>query len=86
MNFWVHIGVRAEKSLKTFPAADVRRILAAMEAMRLDPLSGDVVKLKGQGKRGFRRRVGDYRILFQIDFVRRWVIVSDVLRRTTTTY
>ena len=52
--------------------------------MRDDPLSGNVVKLKGTG--AFRRRVGDYRIIFSIDFKRLTVDVLDILRRTTTTY
>ncbi len=52
--------------------------------MEADPLSGDVVKLKGMDS--FRRRVGDYRIIFDIDFKTRAVRVFDILRRTTTTY
>jgi mRNA-degrading endonuclease RelE of RelBE toxin-antitoxin system len=42
------------------------------------------VKLKGTD--AFRPRVGDYRIIFGIDFARGAVGVLDVLRRTSTTY
>jgi len=52
--------------------------------MRTDPLLGDVVKLAGQ--HAFRRRVGSYRIIFQIDFQARAVGILDIARRTTTTY
>jgi len=52
--------------------------------MRADPLAGDVVKLKGQA--AFRRRVGNYRIIFSIDFETLAVAVADIQRRTTTTY
>lgn len=52
--------------------------------MHEDPLFGDVVKLKGQN--AFRRRVGDYRILFDLDYRTRSVCVFAVMRRTTTTY
>jgi mRNA-degrading endonuclease RelE of RelBE toxin-antitoxin system len=55
-----------------------------IEQMRVDPLSGDVVKLKGQ--EAFRRRVGSYRIIFSIDFRGRLVGIADVQRRTSTTY
>jgi mRNA-degrading endonuclease RelE of RelBE toxin-antitoxin system len=55
-----------------------------MEQMRVDPISGDVVKLKGQD--AFRRRVGSYRIIFSIDFGAQFVGISDVQRRTSTTY
>src|SRR5258708_4283990 len=34
----------------------------------------------------FRRRVGNYRIIFDADFKTRSVRILDILRRTTTTY
>lgn len=58
--------------------------MAALDAMRADPLSGDVVKLAGHDV--FRRRVGNYRIIFSIDFKAVAVGVLDIQRRTTTTY
>lgn len=84
MPWTVLVAPRARKSLERVPAADRRRIEAAIEAMRADPLAGDVVKLKGMD--AFRRRVGDWRIVFDIDFAARAVRVFDVLRRTSTTY
>ena len=84
MSFTISLGNRAEKGLRRIPAADVRRIERALEAMRSDPLLGDVVKLKNTDV--FRRRVGDYRILFGIDFGRFIVGVIDIQRRTMTTY
>ena len=84
MDFRVHLSNRAERSLRRFPAADLQRIMAAIESMRTDPLSGDVVKLKGID--AFRRRVGDYRIIFSIDFKQFIVGILDVHRRTSTTY
>ena len=58
--------------------------MAALDAMQEDPLAGDVVKLRGTV--AFRRRVGDYRIIFTIDFAHAAVGIIDVLRRTTTSY
>jgi mRNA-degrading endonuclease RelE of RelBE toxin-antitoxin system len=58
--------------------------MAALNAMQTDPLSGDVVKLAGQD--AFRRRVGNYRIIFRIDFRGLSVGIVDIDRRTTTTY
>jgi mRNA-degrading endonuclease RelE of RelBE toxin-antitoxin system len=58
--------------------------MAALAAMQADPLSGDVVKLAGQD--AFRRRVGNYRIIFRIDFAAHAVGIVDIDRRTTTTY
>lgn len=59
------------KALKRMPAADRRRVLAALDTMEQDPFSGDVVRLK---------------ILFDIEPKQRRVLVHDVLRRTSTTY
>ena len=66
------------------PAADQQRIRTALDDMQTDPLAGDVAKLVGQ--EAFRRRVGAYRIVFQLDFKARAVGILDILRRTTTTY
>jgi mRNA interferase RelE/StbE len=84
MNFTVRVSNRAQKSLKGIPAADRRRVIAALADMAADPLAGDVVKLVGTDT--FRRRVGKYRIVFGIDFRQSVVGIIDVLRRTTTTY
>ena len=84
MSWTVLAAPRARKNLERAPVRDRRRIEAALAAMRADPLSGDVVKLKGMD--AFRRRVGDWRIVFDIDFAARAVRVFDVLRRTSTTY
>ena len=53
--------------------------------MTRDPLSGDVVVLKGYPV-GYRRRVGSYRVLFDIDPATRSVQVQEIERRTSTTY
>lgn len=84
MSFSLHVSDRAERSLRSIPERDTKRILRALEAMVGDPLAGDVVKLKEMT--AFRRRVGNYRIIFGVDFLRRAVLIHDVLRRTTTTY
>ena len=84
MSWAVAVSNRARRNLKRVPAADQQRILAALEAMRADPLSGDIVKLAGQD--AFRRRVGNYRIIFGIDFKTLVVGILDIRRRTTTTY
>ncbi len=84
MSWAVAVSNRARRNLKRVPAADRQRIMAALDALRSDPLSGDVVKLAGQD--AFRRRVGNYRIIFRIDFKAVAVGIVDIQRRTTTTY
>jgi mRNA-degrading endonuclease RelE of RelBE toxin-antitoxin system len=84
MEFSVVIVDRADRSRSRIPASDLRRIMAAIETMRADPFSGDVVKLKDTD--AYRRRVGSYRIIFSVDFASLTVRILDVLRRTTTTH
>jgi len=53
--------------------------------MANDPHAGDIVRLKGT-RFGWRRRVGDYRILYDLDRAERLITVQHIARRTTTTY
>jgi len=53
--------------------------------MREDPVTGDVVHLKNESA-AWRRRVGDWRILFDLYPDRHLVDVVDIRRRTTTAY
>ena len=85
MKWELLLAGHAKKALKRMPAADRRRLLAALDAMEQDPFSGDVVRLKAQPI-AWRRRGGDWRILFDIEPERRRVLVHDIVRRTSTTY
>jgi mRNA-degrading endonuclease RelE of RelBE toxin-antitoxin system len=67
------------------PPHDFDRVDAAIEAMRVDPFAGDVLKLT-HAAAGYRKRVGSYRVLFDAFHERRHVDVVAVLRRTSTTY
>ena len=57
MAWTVLLAGPARKSLSRVPAADHKRILAALDEMQQDPFRGDVRKL--QGLPGLRRRVGN---------------------------
>jgi mRNA-degrading endonuclease RelE of RelBE toxin-antitoxin system len=67
------------------PVADRRRVLAALDAMERDPFSGDIVRLTAQSV-AWRRRVGNWRVLFDVELDGHRVLVHDVIRRTSTTY
>lgn len=75
----------ARKALKRLPAADQRHILTALDAMEEDPFSGDIVRLKAQPI-AWRRRIGNWRILFDVVLEKRQVLIHDIVRRTSTTY
>jgi mRNA-degrading endonuclease RelE of RelBE toxin-antitoxin system len=53
--------------------------------MRASPFAGDVKSLRGT-KGAMRRRVGDWRILFDLQQKRRLIIVTAVKRRGSKTY
>jgi len=75
----------AQKSLERAPSEDRTRIRRAMDEMEVNPFAGDVRKLKG-GREGYRRRVGDWRIFFDIHAEKHLVVVTAVERRTSKTY
>jgi mRNA-degrading endonuclease RelE of RelBE toxin-antitoxin system len=54
--------------------------------MRENPFSGDIVRLKGQDDTAWRRRVGEYRILYVLFPGERLIVVTAIRRRTSTTY
>jgi mRNA-degrading endonuclease RelE of RelBE toxin-antitoxin system len=68
------------------PAGDRRRVNTALNQMKEDPLAGDVSALRGAYQGLFRRRVGPWRIVFELDPQRRRILVHDILRRSSTTY
>jgi hypothetical protein len=48
MKWELRLAGPARRALERTPAADRRRILAALEAMEQDPFSGDIVRLTAQ--------------------------------------
>ena len=86
MTWNVVLSNRAERALVRVPARDRRRITQALLSMEQDPLSGDVIPLKGPYAGSYRRRVGSWRIIFALKWDTQIVFVADVARRTSTTY
>jgi mRNA interferase RelE/StbE len=85
MTWRVTVGRSARKELDRFPRRDQERLAEALAAMRNDPLAGDVKHLSNLSP-AFRRRVGSYRILFDLHPEAREVRVQAIERRTDQTY
>jgi mRNA-degrading endonuclease RelE of RelBE toxin-antitoxin system len=85
MTWTLEFARSVPKTLRRLPLRDHRTVMAELEEMRRDPLSGDVRRLTNHPV-SFRRRVGNYRILFDLDPASRTVLVHDVVRRSSTTY
>ena len=86
VNWDFQLGNSAAQALRRIPKGDLERINTALNAMRNDPLAGDVIPLKGRYAGSFRRRVGSWRIIFALNDQRKMIEVQDILRRTSTTY
>jgi|TARA_B100002003_G_C13615125_1_gene315955 mRNA-degrading endonuclease RelE of RelBE toxin-antitoxin system len=67
MTWEVIISRSAARALKTAPKNDRARILSALGGMEANPYAGDIAALRGVYKGAFRRRVGSWRLLFDVD-------------------
>lgn len=65
MKYVLAFKPRARKDLKVLGSEHLQRVLEKIEALT-DSLAGDVKKLTDYTPE-FRLRVGDYRVLFEID-------------------
>jgi mRNA interferase RelE/StbE len=77
MPYSIEFKPRAVRDLKALPRDQALRILEKIEAMR-DGLAGDVKRLTNFAPE-YRLRVGDYRVLFELEGER--VIIYRVLHR-----
>ncbi len=64
MNYSVRIKESAAKELADIPQSTRRRLVAAIDRLGEEPLSGSPLKGDLLGLR--RRRVGDYRIVYEL--------------------
>jgi mRNA-degrading endonuclease RelE of RelBE toxin-antitoxin system len=85
MNWIIIIDARAEKRLRKFPDKDYERIRRIINVMEVDPFFGNVSKLIGKGN-SWRRRTGNYRIFYEIYESKKLIYISDIKRRTSSTY
>ena len=86
MQWTVVVEKRAYRTLSRLEEADRQRIQGALDAMRATPFGGDLKHLSNDPRGQFRRRVGSWRIFFDVDPGRGRVDVTAIERRTSTTY
>lgn len=73
------------KSLKKFPQKDNKRIVDVISRLTTTPYSGDIQKMKGENNI-WRRRIGSYRLFYEVIQDENIIHVFRIERRTTTTY
>lgn len=85
MAWVVHIDGVARKAVQRFPSKDAEHIKAALREFESNPYSGDIEKLAGE-RFSWRRRVGSYRIFYDVLVNQRIVFVTYIKRRGSHTY
>ncbi len=87
MNWVSKLSEDAEKDLNDLPKAIQKRVGRILAQMETDPFQGNVKALQGEEWKGvFRRRMGDYRLLFTVDREKNIVHVARILLRSGKTY
>lgn len=85
MNWHVQVDSSVVKFLKRIPHKDADRLQIVLEELQFNPFAGDIVKLKGEDN-SWRRRVGDFRIFFEVFNDRRIILIQEIRRRGSNTY
>lgn len=85
MNWVVRVRGKANKTLARFPRRDQEQILAALWELGSNPYSGDLAKLEGEDN-AWRRRIGNYRVSYEIIPSDRVIYVFRIERRTSKSY
>ena len=87
MNWVSRLTSDAEEDLRELPKPIQKRVARTIEQMERDPLQGNVKALQGPEWRGvFRRRIGDYRLLFRLDHQKQTITILRILIRSGNTY
>lgn len=81
------LAPQAEDQLANLPRKQQQLICKAIERMCEDPFSGDVRALQGKRWKGrYRKRVGQYRLVFIPYHTQRQLEISAILLRSEKTY
>lgn len=79
------IDPAARKQILKIPRKDAIRIVQAIEAFDAGPFFGDIEKIKGEDT-VWRRRIGNYRIFYEVYAEQKIVHIFKVVRRGSNTY
>ena len=84
-NWHLEIDHSVYKTLTRIPKKDTARISAAIEQLVVNPYIGDTHKIGGEDI-VWRRRIGSYRIFYELHVDMHRVSVFDLRRRGSKTY
>lgn len=84
-NWHLEIDPSVYKTLARIPRKDTVRISAAIGQLAVNPYAGDTHKLGGEDI-VWRRRIGSYRIFYELRVEKHHVSVFELRRRGSKTY
>ena len=79
MAYSVGVQRRAQKQIARLPATTQDRIEDALQSLANDPRPRSSRKLRG--REGVRLRVGDYRVIYEVDDGRRTITILQIGHR-----
>ncbi len=85
MSWRIYVRDKASKQLKRLPADYITRIERAVNELAANPFTGDIEKMEGKDE-VWRRRIGAYRIKYEISFREKMINIFEIERRTSSTY
>jgi mRNA-degrading endonuclease RelE of RelBE toxin-antitoxin system len=85
MNWGLILSNQASRTVRRAPQNERDQVRTALRLLSDDPYSGDIKLLKGTN-RSLRRRVGNWRIICELNVKRRVVVVTAIKRRGSNTY
>jgi len=84
-NWELKIDASVWKVVKRFPRRDATAIAEVIRLLPDNPYAGDIRKIGGE-EHVWRRRVGSYRISYELYPEQKLIVVFQVKRRTSNTY
>jgi mRNA interferase RelE/StbE len=80
----VRLTSRANRQLGKLPAADGARLRRPVFSLAFQPRPSGATQIAGTSR--WRIRIGDLRVIYEIDDSERLVIVTKIARRSESTY
>jgi len=80
MGYLIKLKRSVEKEILKLPRDVIKRIVRAIDELENDPYPRDSKKIRGT-ERTYRLRVGNYRIIYQVDEERKEIIIYHVRHR-----
>lgn len=76
--FEIFLDIQAKNFIKKLDSKSSQRIIKAIEKLAEDPVPCDAKRIYGTREKLFRIRVGDFRVLYRIDYEEIIIIIVSV--------